>query len=155
MNIESISIDLNDLDSVRSCAKALVAKNLIPDILILNAGVMRRTREETKQGYEACFGTNYLAHFEFTRLLLPAMAGKARSQKTKSRIVVVASNTHIIANMHWDDLQLTKPGAFTLFGAYGRSKLSSSSLSIPSEDGVSNKSFLFLHSDTVGSVSGE
>jgi NAD(P)-dependent dehydrogenase (short-subunit alcohol dehydrogenase family) len=103
---------------------------MIPDILILNAGVMRSSRVETKQGYEACFGTNYLAHFQLTRLLLPDIVAKARSQKTTSRIIAVASNTHIIANMHWNDLQLKNPGAFALFKAYGQSKLACSFYSL-------------------------
>lgn len=121
--MEQVHIQLDDLDSVSRCAQTLIAENKIPDILILNAGVMHRNRTETKQGYEASFGVNYLGHFQFTRLLFPHIVRKARESGLTARIIALSSNTHIAANINWDDLQLVSPGRYHLWRAYPQSKL--------------------------------
>ena len=69
-NLELVSLDLADLDSVRKLATELPPL----DLLLNNAGVMAVPRRETtKQGFELQFGTNHLGHFALTGLLMPAL----------------------------------------------------------------------------------
>ena len=55
-----LPLDLADLDSVRACASAFLAKGEPLHVLVNNAGVVR-TRGLTKQGFELMFGVNTLA----------------------------------------------------------------------------------------------
>ena len=55
-------------------------------MLVNNAGIIAREREETVDGVELTFAVNYLAHFLLTNLLLPLLLGSA-----PARIVNVAS----------------------------------------------------------------
>eukprot|EP00959_Pyramimonas_sp_CCMP1952_P182244 3810304-Pyramimonas_sp.AAC.2 len=62
-----------DFAQVRQCAAVVKARKAPLDVLVGNAGIfaMSAPREETKDGFEAHFGCNYLAHFLLTLLLLP------------------------------------------------------------------------------------
>jgi len=89
-NIEFMQLDLNDLNSVKSFAKAFNEKYDKLDILINNAGIMALpTRETTAQGHEKQFGVNHLGHFFLTKLLLDKV--KAAPQ---GRIVNLSSMAH-------------------------------------------------------------
>ncbi|HSQ64978.1 MAG TPA: SDR family oxidoreductase [Polyangiaceae bacterium] len=84
---ELAELDLADLESVRSCADAILAKNEPLHVLVNNAG--HASRGQTKQGFELIFGTNHLGHFLLTKLLLPRLRASA-----PARIVNVASTNH-------------------------------------------------------------
>jgi len=83
-----LPLDLADLDSVRSCASAFLARGEPLHVLINNAGVAGR-RGLTRQGFELMFGVNHLGHFALTRALLGCLAASA-----PSRVVTVASDAH-------------------------------------------------------------
>ena len=57
-----LPLDLADLDSVRACASAFLARGEPLHGLVNNAGVVR-ARGLTKQGFELMFGVNHLGHF--------------------------------------------------------------------------------------------
>jgi NAD(P)-dependent dehydrogenase (short-subunit alcohol dehydrogenase family) len=66
--------DLGSVGSVRAMAAELRERFPELDVLINNAAISnwgRETREETADGHERIFGTNYLAHYALTRALLP------------------------------------------------------------------------------------
>jgi NAD(P)-dependent dehydrogenase (short-subunit alcohol dehydrogenase family) len=87
------------------------------DILLLNAGISWvPQREETRDGFERQFTTNYLGHFALTGLLLPSIKRDAIS-----RIVPVASLAHWRGRLHLDDLHLKR--AYGPVAAYRQSKL--------------------------------
>lgn len=88
-HIESRSLDLASLASVRQFAAALVASDTPPlHALICNAGVQHISGDYwTDDGYEMTFGVNHLGHFLLTHLLLPHLESPAR-------IVFVSSGTH-------------------------------------------------------------
>ncbi|KEQ29871.1 hypothetical protein N180_13755 [Pedobacter antarcticus 4BY] len=117
--IELMQLDLADLTSVEEFSKAFLSQYERLDVLINNAGIaLPNERQETKQGFEAHFGTNHLGHFALTSKLLILL------QNTKdSRIVTVASfvpkNNKSVIN--WDDLQ--NQTNFDGMTAYGESKL--------------------------------
>lgn len=52
-NVEVLDLDLNDLDSVKQCAKDFQSRSEKLDILVLNAGVSSLPPGKTKQGYES------------------------------------------------------------------------------------------------------
>lgn len=85
---EFIPLDLGDLESVRACASAFLAKDEPLDVLINNAGLAGQ-RGLTKSGFELAFGTNHVGHFLLTKLLLPKL-----EQAPAPRIVNVASKAH-------------------------------------------------------------
>lgn len=113
---ELILCDLASLASVRNAAAELKAGCPQIDVLVNNAGVVTLRREETEDGFERQLGVNHLGHFVLTGLLLPLL-----NRSEDGRIVVVSSGAHKIGRMDYDDPQLTKH--FTVWGAYGRSKL--------------------------------
>jgi NAD(P)-dependent dehydrogenase (short-subunit alcohol dehydrogenase family) len=74
-------LDLACLASVAAFAARLNGQEEKLDLLINNAGVMvPPRREETRDGFELQFGTNYLGHFALANRLLPLLrtAGGAR-----------------------------------------------------------------------------
>ena len=82
--IEFLQLDLGSLDAVREAAKSLVGRRFYS--LINNAG-LAGSKGLTKDGFELAFGTNHLAHYLWTRLLLPQV-------DKGGRIVNVASDSH-------------------------------------------------------------
>ncbi|KAF7331531.1 NAD(P)-binding protein [Mycena kentingensis (nom. inval.)] len=88
-----IEMDLADLASVKRGAGEFLALRARLDVLFNNAGVMQPPISEfTAQGYDLQFGTNVLAHFYLTTLLLPALlAGATHSADSKARVVNTAS----------------------------------------------------------------
>jgi len=86
--IESMSLDLADLDSVRSFVAEFKQRNLSLDALVCNAGVQFIQRQTyTKDGFDTTFGVNHLGHFVLTNLLLDKFNEPAR-------IIFVSSDTH-------------------------------------------------------------
>eukprot|EP00980_Cylindrotheca_fusiformis_P001077 scaffold302_cov106-Cylindrotheca_fusiformis.AAC.2 len=92
VQIDTLVCDLNDLESVRSCASAFLKKHDTLNILINNAGIMALPkRSETKQGLESQVGVCHVAHFYLTKLLLPALQ---RAKGGDGRVVCLSSTGH-------------------------------------------------------------
>lgn len=77
-----VSCDLSDLDRVRAAAGE-VGEPI--DVLINNAGCFAASLHRTPQGHEQMLGTNFLAPFLLTNVLLPLV---------RDRVVVTGSNAH-------------------------------------------------------------
>ncbi|MFC0430489.1 oxidoreductase [Kutzneria buriramensis] len=113
--VELVRLDLADLADVEETAKAVLAAHEHIDLLINNAGEkMVPKRRETKDGFEAQFGTNHLGHFALTGLLLPAL-------RPGSRIVNITSLAHKFFAFAIDDPQQQR--RYLAGKAYGNSKL--------------------------------
>ena len=78
--------DLSSLGEVRGLAERVLSEQDRLDVLINNAGIISRGREESGDGFELTFAVNHLSHFLLTGLLLPLLRGSA-----PSRVVNVAS----------------------------------------------------------------
>ena len=118
--LQTLIIDLSDVNSIRKAAQSLLDKNEAIDVLINNAGVMACPFEKTAQGFEMQFGTNHLGHFLFTNLLLPLVI-KAQDQKPGARIVSLSSAAHKFASVNVEDPNyLNRP--YNKWQAYGEAK---------------------------------
>ncbi|KKN54966.1 hypothetical protein LCGC14_0586880 [marine sediment metagenome] len=85
-------------------------------ILINNAGLVLKNREETMDGYEYTFAVNYLAPFLLTNLLLDLL-----QNATPSRIINVSADLYKITHLDFDDLQSKQN--YNRFKVYARSKI--------------------------------
>jgi NAD(P)-dependent dehydrogenase (short-subunit alcohol dehydrogenase family) len=117
--LQLMQIDLGDIDSVKEFAAQFRKKHQQLDVLINNAGMTNMKREETKQGFEAHWGTNHLGPFVLTASLLSVL-----QNTPKARIVTVASFVPKLmrATLDWEDLLYLKK-KYDAMGAYGQSKL--------------------------------
>jgi retinol dehydrogenase 12 len=119
-NVEVVQLDVSNLDSVRRCAEALLARDLPIHGLLNNAGItagLRGEKQLTKDGFEPTFGTNHLGHYLFTRLLLDRI-----KNTPGARIVNTSSHSHYFAKkVDWDALR--KKPSFTGLREYNVSKL--------------------------------
>lgn len=110
--IDTIKIDLNQVDSVRDVAMKLVNQRL--DYLILNAGVYNVPLTNSELGYNNVFQINFIGQYYLTKLLLPAL------QRTKGKVVAVTSIAHTSVVLNENDLDFTKNAKGTK--VYGNSK---------------------------------
>lgn len=92
--VRFLHLDLDDLATIKASADAFLSENDRLDVLWNNAGVMIPPQgSKTKQGYEKQLGTNNVAPFLFTKLLLPTLAKTASTAPQDSvRVVWVSSS---------------------------------------------------------------
>jgi NAD(P)-dependent dehydrogenase (short-subunit alcohol dehydrogenase family) len=106
--------DLASLAEVRRLASDVAAAEDRVDVLIDNAGVVTRERQESADGIELTFAVNHLAHFVLTGRLLGLIERSA-----PARIVSVASVGQ--APIDFDDPLLER--GWDSYRAYAQSKL--------------------------------
>lgn len=92
--VAGVSLDLADLESVKTLPTRLPKSVSKIDVLMENAGVMAiPERLTTKDGFERQIGVNHLGHYALVASLLPLL------EKSKAfRIVAVSSSANQIAN---------------------------------------------------------
>ena len=117
-NIEFMKLDLSDLKSIKDFTNEFKNKYHNLNILINNAAVFVSQRTVTKDGFEAHWGTNHLGLFYLTTLLLDVIKSSG-----PSRIINVSSAMVHLAKMNWDDLNYENEKEYSMFKAYGQSKL--------------------------------
>ena len=117
-------MDHLSIPSVISAATLFLSKETVLHGLINNAGIMATPFEMTRDGYEAQWQTNYLAHWVFSSHLLPLMLSTSKTLPPGSvRIVNLSSSGHFSApkgGINFDDTSLPKSGGMA---RYGQSKL--------------------------------
>lgn len=121
-NLEGIShvelepMDLMSPDSIDAFAKKFIASGRPLHLLINNAGIMWVPLRRDSRGIESQLATNYLAQFQLTARLWPAL-----EKANGARVVNVSSHGHQFAPFHFDDPNFTNRVYETLDG-YGQSK---------------------------------
>lgn len=120
--MESITLDLASLQSVRAGADKLLADGRKFDAIIANAGVMATPFGRTVDGFETQFATNYLGHFALLQRIAPLLVDNGR-------LVVLSSQAHRVADLDLDDPNFEQQ-AYDPFVAYGRSKTATSLLAV-------------------------
>lgn len=132
LRCETLKMDLGEMESVRTAAATLCARDHAVDAVINNAGVfaMGAGRSETADGHESHLHTNCLAPFLFTLLLLPSL--RRSTQPKGARVVNVASILHELAfdgDAMLADLQVAEE-TYTPLKAYAQSKLAEVMLTV-------------------------
>ena len=115
VHVDLIHCDLSDLSSIKNAAAEMTEKYDSINHLILNAGVVSLTKQETKDGFEMMMGTNYIGHFYLTHLLLPLVLNSEVKQ-----IVIVSSDGYKFSPMTAPYFKREK---FNPMTSYGKSKL--------------------------------
>jgi NAD(P)-dependent dehydrogenase (short-subunit alcohol dehydrogenase family) len=114
--VELLICDLSSQKQIRNLASEFGKRRDRLDVLVNNAGLMRRRRYLTEDGIESTFAVNHLAYFLLTNLLLDTLKRSA-----PARIVNVASVAHMNGSINFDDLQGEK--LYSSMVAYRQSKL--------------------------------
>ncbi len=113
--VETLSLDLADLSSVRKAAEEMHQRVDKIDALINNAGIMQTPEQRTADGMEMQLGTNHMGHFLWTGLMFDLV------EAAEGRIVVVSSVAHKFGKINFKDLMSEKSYSSTM--AYCQSKL--------------------------------
>ena len=117
-HLESMAIDLADLESVRQFAGAFCARFPRLDILVNNASVILVPKCMTRDGFELHFGVNHLGAFALTGLLMDRLASA-----DGARIVNTSSTAHrLVKDIDLDDPHFERT-PYKPMEAYGKSKL--------------------------------
>jgi NAD(P)-dependent dehydrogenase (short-subunit alcohol dehydrogenase family) len=110
-------LDLAKLASVAGFVERFASAHTSLDILVNNAGVMSLPRrQETADGFEMQFGTNYLGHYALTARLLPLLRRGAHP-----RVVNLSSLAHRSGVIDFSDLLGKR--SYSPWRAYRQSKL--------------------------------
>lgn len=114
--LETITVDLGSLESIRAATSRARQRFAKIDLLINNAGVMACPFEHTADGFERQFGTNHLGHFALTAELFPLI-----EQGSAKRIVNLSSRGHHMGPVDFDDPNF-QHRAYDPWASYGQSK---------------------------------
>lgn len=123
-NVELESMDLMNPDSIDEFAHRFLSTGRSLDLLINNAGIMWVPLRRDNRGIESQLATNYLAQFQLTARLWPAL-----KKASGARVINVSSQGHQFAPFHFDDPNFLHREYETL-QAYGQSKTASNLFSL-------------------------
>ena len=118
------TLDLSNLNSVKSFADCFKEKFSQLDILINNAGIMACPETRVGKNWESQFAINHIGHFLLTKELMNVMA-----DTEGSRFVSLSSSAHALTGILWDDIHFSKQ-PYDKWMAYGQSKTASSLIAI-------------------------
>lgn len=118
-NIELETMDLMDANSIDTFAQKFLTSKRPLHLLIHNAGIMWVPLRWDNRGYESQLATNYLAQFQLTARLWPAL-----KKATGARVVNVSSQGHQFGTFDFDDPNFLNREYETLI-SYGQSKTAS------------------------------
>lgn len=110
------------MSSVRAFAEQWGDRPL--DLLMNNAGLMGPPLTRTVDGFESQMSVNFFGPFLLSELLVPNLIAAA-----PSRVVMVSSGSHHLAELRLDDLNYTSR-AYEKFEAYGHAKLCANLLAV-------------------------
>jgi NAD(P)-dependent dehydrogenase (short-subunit alcohol dehydrogenase family) len=114
--VDLLQADLADLSQVRRLAEDYQTRYPRLDVLIHNAGLMKKRREVSADGHELQLAVHFLAPFLLTHALRDALEAAPAA-----RVVSVASMLHRFGNLDFDDLHAAR--RYSMWRQYGASKL--------------------------------
>lgn len=115
----TVIADLGLMSDVRRAAAEIAGRADSLDVLVNNAAITIRRRQETAEGNDMMLAVNHLGPFLLTNLLLPTLTDSA-----PARIVTVASEAHKFGKgLDLGDIQATRGYGFLGFPRYGETKL--------------------------------
>lgn len=114
--VELIPVDLASLQSIKSAAEIISGKYPKIDRLINNAGIYKREKQASADGFELTLAVNYFAPFVLTNKLLPLL-----KQSAEGRIINLSSQIYKQGKVRLQN-QFTME-KYSGFQAYADSKL--------------------------------
>ena len=115
-NLDFFECDLSLVTNVKDLADKIKQKYSKIDVLLNNAGGANKTKQITSEGLEKTFATNQMNYFVLSTELLNIL-----SESNDGRIVNVASNAHIGAEVDYENVNSEK--SFSAWTSYCVSKL--------------------------------
>jgi len=115
-NLDFFECDLSLVANVNDLANRIKQKHSKIDVLLNNAGGANKTKQITSEGLEKTFATNQMNYFVLSTELLNIL-----SESNDGRIVNVASNAHIGAEVDYENINSEK--SFSAWTSYCVSKL--------------------------------
>jgi len=115
-NLDFFECDLSLVTNVKDLAEKIKQKYSKIDVLLNNAGGANKTKQITSEGLEKTFATNQMNYFVLSTELLNIL-----SESNDGRIVNVASNAHIGAEVDYENVNSEK--SFSAWTSYCVSKL--------------------------------
>ena len=115
-NLDFFECDLSLVSNVKDLADRIKQKYSKIDVLLNNAGGANKTKQITSEGLEKTFATNQMNYFVLSTELLNIL-----SESNDGRIVNVASNAHIGAEVDYENINSEK--SFSAWTSYCVSKL--------------------------------
>ena len=115
-NLDFFECDLSLVANVKDLADRIKHKHSKIDVLLNNAGGANKTKQITSEGLEKTFATNQMNYFVLSTELLNII-----SESSDGRIVNVASNAHIGAEVDYENINSEK--SFSAWTSYCVSKL--------------------------------
>ena len=109
-------LDLSNFNSVHFFCDKIKKHYASLSLLVNNAGALNLPYKKTQDGNETTFQTNYLGHVLLTNLLYPLL-----NKDGHARIVEVTSNSHVLGNINFDNLNSEQ--FYNKTDAYPNSKL--------------------------------
>lgn len=115
-NLDFFECNLSLVANVKDLADRIKQKHSKIDVLLNNAGGANKTKQITSEGLEKTFATNQMNYFVLSTELLNIL-----SESNDGRIVNVASNAHIGAEVDYENINSEK--SFSAWTSYCVSKL--------------------------------
>tara|TARA_A100001011_G_scaffold98004_1_gene103157 strand:- start:80 stop:919 length:840 start_codon:yes stop_codon:yes gene_type:complete len=115
-NLDFFECDLSLVANVKDLADIIKQKHSKIDVLLNNAGGANKAKQITSEGLEKTFATNQMNYFVLSTELLDIL-----SESNDARIVNVASNAHIGAEVDYENVNSEK--SFSAWTSYCVSKL--------------------------------
>jgi len=115
-NLDFFECDLSLVANIKDLADRIKQKHSKIDVLLNNAGGANKTKQITSEGLEKTFATNQMNYFVLSSELLNIL-----SESNDGRIVNVASNAHIGAEVDYENVNSEK--SFSAWTSYCVSKL--------------------------------
>lgn len=109
VNISKITLDLSDINTVKSAVEEI--KPLSPNVIIFNAGAYSIPRKTCNTGLDNVFQINFVSPYYMIRELLPTL------RQNKARVVAVGSIAHNYSRLDLNDLDFsTRKKASLVYG---------------------------------------
>lgn len=144
--VEIAAMDLMSPVSIDTFANDFLASGRTLDLLINNAGIMWVPLRRDDRGIESQLATNYLAQFQLTAKLWPAL-----KKADAARVINVSSHGHHFARFNFEDPNFLHREYETLQG-YGQSKTAVNlfSMELGNRAQSSNINIYAVHPGSIG-----
>ena len=115
-NLDFLQCDLSSVKNIKQLSDEIKSRYSKIDVLLNNAGGANKTKQITSEGLEKTFATNQMNYFVLSTELIDII-----SESNDGRIINVASNAHIGAEVDYENINSEKN--FSAWTSYCVSKL--------------------------------